>query len=151
MPEVAPPKQEHCQPCQHFHSAMAPSPVPHSMCVMGRGTMPCGTARGGICAQVAQQGSQETQTGPLPHKALGTEKHLHCIPFCAVTWNWESGVNPRTLLQSISRAPSPTLPTHRSPESFCFSGRQNPSPKNSTGDPMRVAREVYSAEHPKQL
>lgn len=60
VPEVALSKQEHCQPCQHFHSAMAPSPMAHSTCGMGRGTMPCGTARVGIGAQVAQQGSQET-------------------------------------------------------------------------------------------
>lgn len=94
--------------------------------VMGRGTMPCGTARSGICAQVAQQGSQETQTGPLPHKALGTEKHLHCIPFCAVTWNWESGVNPRTLLQSISRAPSPTPPTTSQPRELLLQWEAKP-------------------------
>lgn len=65
----------------------APSSMAHGTCGMGRGTILCGTDRGGIGAQIAQQGSQETQRGPLPHKTLGTEKHLHCIPFCAVTWS----------------------------------------------------------------
>lgn len=67
--------------------------------------MLCGTARGGIGAQVAQQDSQETQRGPLHHKTLGTEKHLCCIPFCAVTWSWETGVNPKTLLQKHLQCP----------------------------------------------
>lgn len=105
VPEVAPSNQEHCQPCQHFHSAMAPTPIAQSTCGMDRETMLCGTARGGIGAQVAQQGSQETQRGALPHKTLGTEKHLHCIPFSAVTWSWETGVNPKTLLQMHLQCP----------------------------------------------
>lgn len=90
-------------------------PMAHSTSGTGRGTMPCGSAIGGTGAQVAYQSSQETQRSPLPHKRLETEKHLHCIPFCAVTWSWGTGVNPRSLLQSISSAPSPIPPTASQP------------------------------------
>lgn len=46
--------------------------------------MPCGSARGGIGAQVAQQGSQETQRGPLPPKHWGLKKTpaLHSFLCC---------------------------------------------------------------------
>lgn len=57
-------------------------------------------------------------------------------------------MNPGTPLQGTSSAPSPTgtsepfqhQPWHHRPESFCFSGRQNPSRKSSAGDPMGRCR-----------
>lgn len=98
-------------------------PSAHSMGGMDRGSMPCGTARGGIGAQVAHQG---TQRGPLPHKTLGTEKHLPCTIFCAVTWSWDCGVNPRTLLWSISSIPSPTPPTASQPRQLLLQWEAKP-------------------------
>lgn len=128
--------KSNCQPCHHFHSAMAPSPMAQSRDGMGRRTIPCGTARGGIGAQVAQQGSQETQRGPLPHKTLGTEKHLPCTLFCAVTRSWETGVNPRTLLQSISSASSPPPPTASQPRELLLRWEAKPkSQKLHRGTP----------------
>lgn len=68
---------------------------------------------------------------------------LHPPALCSDSWSWGPGVNPGTRLWGVSRAPSPTgtveplqhRPWCHSPESFCFSVRQNPSPKSSAGNP----------------
>lgn len=60
----------------------------------------------------------------------------------------------RTQGLSFRAPPVPPLQHHlqlHSPESFCCSGRQNPSPKSSTRDPMRGARGIHTTGHPRQL
>lgn len=93
---------------------------------------------------------------PLPHKALGTEKHPRCVPpmLCQVelgAWS-ECGDLPSGHLCAPSLTGTMECLQHgpwcHSPESFYFGGRQNSSPKSFAGDPVgRCSGDPCSRTH----
>lgn len=78
---------------------------------------------------------------PTPKNTGNTKiPALHSPALCSDSWSWGPGVNPGTCLWGVSRATSPTRtveplqhgPWLHSPESFCFSVRQNPKALQGT-------------------
>lgn len=69
------------------NTATAPQHPPHGTqhTRAGSGAMSRSAAGDSVGAHIAWQCPQETQRSPLPHKTPGTEKHLLCVPPCALS------------------------------------------------------------------